>query len=229
MTATRTRGGVPDFIYWMIFVILTALHYYTKTQGTPEHGMVEFFVIVWLASFIGLVALKLWAPEPRREVVDYDENLERWHLDYVVVGLLGVELVGIAFSALASGAAQVTAMWVPQMALQFYDDILFNFGLVATAEESSKILTIKALAMKLGGMEAGRAFSVVGPVAFWALLHGYQSYVGYGEAVMWLMIASAFISGLIMYYAVKKTRNIVTAFLIHGAYNALVVLTQAVF
>jgi len=220
------RGGAPDFVYWMLFVALTALHYYTKTEGTPEHSLVEFFVIIWLISFLGLVALKLWAPESRRrEVVDYDENLQRWHLDYMVLGLLGVELVAVAGAGLASRITPM-AMWVPRMAFQFYDDVLFNVGLVATAEESIKILAIKALTMKLGDTESGKTFSMASPIAFWALLHGYQSYVAYGDVVMWVMIATAFVSGLIMYWAVVKTRNIVTAFIIHGCYNAIAILSQ---
>ena len=130
--------------------------------------------------------------------MDYDENLQRWHLDTIIAGLLGVELVAFAFSFLAGQITTVRAtmapfssMWVPQMSvglpqmsLRFYDDILFNFGLVATAEESSKFLAIKAFSMKLGDTRNGRILSVFGPVAFWALIHGYQSYVGYGEVVM---------------------------------------------
>jgi len=218
------RNEVPDFVYWMLFVVLTSLHYYTKTQGTGEHALVEFFVVVWLASFIGLVALKVWAPEGRNETVDYDENLKRWHLDYIVLGLLGVELTAIIFSAMA-GRLSPMAMWTPNLAFQHYDDILFNVGLVSTAEETSKILAIKSFTRKLGGTEAGRAFSVFGPIAFWALLHGYNSYVGYGESTMWLMIASAFVSGVIMYAVVRKTDNVVTAYIIHGCHNALVILS----
>jgi len=230
------RGVVPDYIYWMLFVVLTAIHYYTKTQGTPQEGLVTFFIIVWLASFLVLLALKVYAREGRTEIVDYDENLQRWHLDYIIAGLLGVELVAFAFSFLAGQVTTVRAttvpfssLWVPQMmSLRFYDDILFNLGLVATAEESSKILAIKAFTMKLGDTRNGRIFSVFAPVMFWALLHGYQSYVGYGEAVMWLMITSAFISGLIMYYAVRETKNIIGAFIIHGLHNALVILSTLI-
>ena len=231
--STSLRGDGLDYIYWMLFVVLTAIHYYTKTQGTPQEALITFFIIVWLSSFLALLALKVYAREGRSEIVDYDENLQRWHLDYIIAGLLGVELVAFAFSFLAGQVTTVRAtvvpfssMWVPQMSLRFYDDILFNLGLVATAEESSKILAIKAFSMKLGDTRNGRILSVFGPVAFWALLHGYNSYVGYGEAVMWLMITSAFISGLIMYYAVKETKNILVAFIIHGLHNALVVLSM---
>jgi len=234
-TMGRRNAVVPDYIYWMLFVVFTAVHYYTKTQGTAQEGLITFFIIVWLASFLVLLALKVYAREGSSEIVDYDENLQRWHLDYIIGGLLGVELVAIFFSFIAGQVSQVqlsaigvpfSSMVVPQMSLRFYDDILFNMGLVATAEESSKILAIKAFSMKLGGTRNGRIISVFGPVAFWALLHGYNSYVGYGEVVMWLMIASAFISGLIMYYAVRETKSILVAFIIHGLHNAFVVLSM---
>ena len=42
---------------------------------------------------------------------------------------------------------------------------------------------------------------------------------------MWLMITSAFISGLIMYYAVKETKNILVVLIIHGLHNTLVILS----
>ncbi|MBC8223706.1 hypothetical protein H8E65_03895, partial [Candidatus Bathyarchaeota archaeon] len=50
------RNAVPDYIYWMLFVVLTAIHYYTKTQGTPQEALITFFIIVWLASFLVLLA-----------------------------------------------------------------------------------------------------------------------------------------------------------------------------
>ena len=64
------RGAVPDYIYWMLFVVFTAVHYYTKTQGTPQEGLITFFIIVWLASFLVLLALKVYAREGRSEIVD---------------------------------------------------------------------------------------------------------------------------------------------------------------
>ncbi len=221
---THRVRSVPDFVYWMLFVVLISLHYYTKTQDTPAQGYVEFFIIVWLVSFIGLIALKLWVPERQPEVVDYDENLTWQHLDRIILGLLLVELTAIAVNLL--GSAAVTAMWIPSLSLKWYDDILFNIGLVATAEESAKVLAIKALKLRLGDTAEGRAFSVSMPIAFWAVLHGYHAYAIYGEQ-MWLLIAAAFISGLIMYWVLKETRCIMSCYIIHGAYNALIILAQA--
>jgi len=80
--------------------------------------------------------------------------------------------------------------------------------------------------MKLGDRPGGRIFSVCGPIGFWALLHGYQSYVGAGETAMWLMILAAFICGLIMYWVVKRTRNILCAYIVHSAHNIIVILSS---
>lgn len=223
---SRARG-VPDFVYWMLFVVLTSLHYYVKTEGSAEQGYVEFFIIVWLVSFIGLIALKLWAPEPsRHEIVDYDENLTWSTLDRIVLGLLLVEMTAVLFGLLA-GLELSAMLWVPSLSLKWYDDLLFNIGLVATAEESAKVLAIKALQMRLGDTAEGRVFSVAMPIAFWSILHGYHSYAVYGSD-MWLLIASAFISGLIMYWVLKETRSIMSCYLIHGIHNALVILGSAV-
>jgi hypothetical protein len=38
---------VPDFLYWnVLFVLLTAIHYSTKTQGTPYKEHQRFFLVV---------------------------------------------------------------------------------------------------------------------------------------------------------------------------------------
>ena len=208
------HGGlrkVPDFIYWnVLFVLLTAIHYSTKTQGTPYKEMVDFFVIIWLGSFMGLLAVKTYSERKKKEVMDFDENLERWHVNHIFIGLMAVEAVALVASMIAVKAQTLSALWVPTFQIgvggfEFYDDILFNIGLVATAEELSKVISIRLLYMKLGDSPGGRAFSVMGPVAFWSMLHGYKAYVGLGEAAMWVMIAGAFGAGLVMYWVWKET------------------------
>ena len=224
----------PDYIYWMIFVVFSAVHYYTKTKGTPEEGLVTFFIILWVATFGVLLAMKVYGQEGRTEIIDYDENLQRWHLDYIIGGVMAVELIAFGIAAIATQLTTIkasvlptfSAMWVPKMSLRFYDDILFNFSLVNTAEECTKILAIKAFYMKFGGTREGAAFSIGFPILFWALLHGYQSYVGYGEIIMYLMIFSAFLCGLVMFWAVKQTKNLLVAAIIHGLHNSIVVVAS---
>jgi len=223
---------IPDFIYWnALFVLLTAIHYSTKTQGTIYEGMVEFFLYIWLASFISLIAIKMYAKE-KKEVMDIDENLQIWHLDYIFAGLLAVEMIAVLFSMIAVQAQSIVqAMYVPVLSavapltFQFYDDILFNIGLVATAEELSKAVMTRLFYMRLSDSSSGRAFSVLVPIAFWSLLHGYQAYVSLGEVVMYVMIAGAFCAGLVMYWVWKETQNILAAIIVHGFHNSIVIVS----
>ena len=109
---------VPDFVYWMLFVVLTSLHYYTKTEGATEQGYVEFFIIVWLVSFIGLIALKIRVPEPSRaKLVDYDENLSMQHLDSILLGLLLVKMTARRLQPVdrLHGNSHVVSQPQPQM------------------------------------------------------------------------------------------------------------------
>ena len=122
--------------------------------------------------------------------MDLDENLQPWHLDYIFAGLLAVEVIALGFSMIAVHAQNlVQAMYVPvfttalPLSFQFYDNILFNIGLVATAEELSKAVSTRLLYMRLSASASGRAFSVLAPIAFWSLLHGYQAYVNLARAL----------------------------------------------
>lgn len=238
----KTKSGglrsVPDFIYWNgLFVLWTAQHYHTKTQGTALEGFVEFFITVWLASFAVLIALKLWAHERGENVtLDFDDNIQRWHLDYIVVGLFGVEIIALATAILASQTETLSqqlpfmVMYVPRLStasagFSFYDDILFNFGLVASAEELSKLVTQRLLYYKLGNTPNGQKMSILAPILFWSMLHGYKSYTIYGELAMWVLIIGAFFSGIVMYWAWKETENYLVATIIHSIHNSIVVIT----
>ena len=230
------EGGlrnIPDFVYWNgLFVLWVAVHYSTKVQGSSLASIVEFFLYVWLASFAVLVALKVYAREGRRETLDFDENLKRWHFDYIIVGLFLVEIIALASSMIAVKVQDLPfmAMWVPTLGLSslsfaYYDDVLLNVGLVATAEELSKVVAQRLLYMKISGSALGRQFSVLVPIIFWAMLHGYKSYAIYGEAAMWVLITGAFLSGIVMYWVWKQTGNILAAIWVHGAHNSIVILS----
>lgn len=224
------RGkGLRDFILWNLFVVIVFIHYWTKTQGTSEQASVEFFVIIWLVSFVIAVAMKTW--EPRnvvREAVDFDENIQRTSFNYVVIGLVAIEVLMVVFGFIAEIMGAFTAIYVPQPRLLLttltkYDDILFNITLVATSEETMKVVSIKALYAKLHMYPYGREISILVPIVFWGILHGYQSYL-YMGAAMWFMIVAAIAAGLVFYWLLDKTKSIIPPIMAHGIHNSLIIL-----
>ena len=226
--------AIPDFIWWnFLFVLLTFIHYLTKTKDTPLEGTVTFFFYIWVGALLGLLFIQYGV---KRSVIRYDANISGGMLDKLFLGILLVEVSALVVQMVAQGmiSIQFMSMYVPQFSLtggqnwRFYDDILFNFGPVATAEELFKALFIIILYNRYGKTPKGQAFAVLAPIGMWALLHGYQSYVAYGPTVMWMMIGGAFLSGLVLFYVWKKTENILIAILVHGVHNSLVILAPVI-
>ena len=235
------RAKLKDFVLWNFGLVpIVVIHYSTKTQGTPLAGMINFFTLVWIVSTFGLIGVKVLVPE-KKEVADYDENLRRSHLDYLIGGIVAVELVAVVFAVIgtlldpqSTATAPLAAMYVPRMSVsptlfRFYDDILVNFALVSTAEENIKTLAKKLLQLKFAqpGLIDDTMTTMI-PVAFWSMLHGYHAYTTYSGFVMWMMIGAAFFAGILMMYITLKTKCIINAYIIHGSHNSLVVLASFV-
>jgi len=103
--------------------------------------------------------------------------------------------------------------------VDYEDDLLYNFVLVAPAEENVKLMGMLALYRKT----QNELLSVGLPVGVWAALHAYHAYLG---EVMPILVASAFLSGLILFAVLKYTQSLENAIISHGLYNSLVVLTS---
>ena len=109
---------------------------------------------------------------------------------------------------------------VPGSTAAVLDDLLYNFVLVAPAEENIKLVTTLALWRKFKN-----EFLAIGlPIGVWATLHAYQSYLG---ALMPVLVVSAFVSGLVLFAVLKYTNSLENAILSHGLYNSLVVVATA--
>jgi membrane protease YdiL (CAAX protease family) len=63
--------------------------------------------------------------------------------------------------------------------------------------------------------------AVVAPIAGWALLHTFDN-PAYQTQYMLVFVSSAFLAGLLMYYAMSKTKSLLAAMLIHAGYNIVI-------
>lgn len=210
-----------DLLLVNVITGLAAIHYLLKTKGTAAETTTWFYVLVWMISLIMLLWIQVYCGRPDG-TLDYDENLSRKHVAWLVGGVVAVVLTS---SLLVSGVAR-NALYVPQLNVEtsssltvMLDSVLYNFVLVAPAEETMKVMGIMALYHKT----RNEALSVVTSIGVWATLHGYFAYVG---AFMPLLTACAFISGIILYYVMKQTGSILNAIIAHAVYNGIVILSS---
>jgi len=204
---------------------LAVIHFLLKTKGTPLETATWFYAMTWLISLIMLLWIQMYQGHPSSSgVTDYDENLRRKDLPWLFGGLAGMVIVssvlvaGFTRSALCvPRPGAVLSAAAPMSTAALTDDLLYNFVLVAPAEETMKLMSILALY----GKTRNKWLSVAFPVGIWAVLHGYFAYVG---PLMLVLIASAFISGLILYVVMQQTSSLLNAVLCHACFNSLVIL-----
>jgi hypothetical protein len=191
-----------------------------------------FYATLLIVSVLVLFGFKIFHQDTHR-FLDWDNNLDGFKLMLVAIGAVSVLAVASwlisnytktsLYVPVAQQALVVGALTVPK----FWSDVLFQFVLVAFAEESAKAASSLSLYVMLRnaiGEFLSQAVAMIAPIAIWALLHTYQnpSYMG---ANMWIMVGSAFIAGIIMFAVEKKNGSVLSAILIHAIFNAVIVYT----
>ena len=224
------NGRARDLLIFNVAAGMAAIHFMLSTSGTPLERVTWTYIIMWLVSLILLIWLRLYGGE-RGDLVDYDENLKRRHLPLVFGS---VAAISILCNLAVSGVSTAGAIYVPQPSFAWSmpqeasrisavaNDLLYNFVLVANAEENMKLAAALAIYRKTHN----KWLSVLLPVGFWAFLHAYQAYTG---PYLWIMIAAAFASGLILFKLLETTRSLENAIIAHGIYNSTVVLARLLF
>lgn len=203
-------------------------HAALSTQGTSEWPIVLFYVIILVMNLVTLILIYMYTGK-EGQLVDYNENMTPSSYVWVLGGLIGVFFVALvitsqfkassifvpSFSTVVDTAGVTSLMW----------SVLYNIGLVANAEETTKLVGINAIYMYLEdnfdwiGETAMKVIAVTIPIGFWAVLHAYVAYVG---PLMWPLVASAFAAGIVIFIVMYKTKSLLAAILVHGCYNVLV-------
>jgi membrane protease YdiL (CAAX protease family) len=213
-----------DLLVFNAVTGLAAVHFLIKTRGTPMEQPTWVYLLIWVMSLILLLWLRLYHGE-RGDLTDYDENLRRDHLPI----LLGSVFALLVVNSLAVSGLLRSVLYIPRPGLalnlnqlslaSLVDDLLYNFVLVAPAEESVKLMGMLTLYRKTGNT----ALSVGLPVGVWAVLHAYQAYVG---EMMPALVLGAFVSGLVLFAVLKYTSSLENAMIAHGLYNSVVILSS---
>jgi len=217
-----------DLLVFNVVTSLAAVHFLLKTKGTVLEAATWLYVLIWILSMVMLLWLRVYGGSSGEEgdVVDYDENLSRQHLPVIFGAVAAIAVV----SSLMVSTYTRSSLYIPRpgqvlsempFSSGVLDDLLYNFVLVAPAEETVKLMGILALYRKF----RNELLSVALPVGFWAALHAYHAYLG---ELMPVLVVSAFLGGLILYAVLKITNSLENAIIAHGLYNSLVVLTSYV-
>ncbi|MDH5689925.1 MAG: CPBP family intramembrane metalloprotease [Candidatus Bathyarchaeota archaeon] len=220
-----------DFVLFECLASLIAAHALLSTSGTPMRDEVIFYLVLLLMNFMSLILIRQHYQE-QGQLLDYNENLTDKALSYILLGTTGV----FFFSVIISRPWTSSVIHVPTFAVtlstfnleSFCFALLYNFGLIANAEETTKLVGHNTIYMYLQSQwhakwaereKWAKGIAATVPVLFWASLHAYIAYIG---PILWQLVLAAFVAGLIMFYVIWKTMSLLAAIAVHGLYNVIV-------
>lgn len=236
----RPTPSIDLILFWVMIGSLGVAHSLLLTSGTPWESTTWFYIMMWVCSMVGIILC--WVFYKEEAQFDYNEPLNRDKMFYVLGGVATTLFV----SSILVRIYTRSSIWVPQpnMTLAIGDfnvsavvnDLFFQLALVANSEETCNLAMMQVIRRKLtvslptkyasGKSNLVEGLSIALPRAGWAVLHAYVSYIG---PLMPLLVASAFISGLIISWCAynNKVRSFLVAVLIHFGFNAIVVVASA--
>jgi len=212
---------------------LVIVHFFLSTQGTSLATATTIYAIMWLMSLVILAMLRVYGGRSGQEgdLVDYDENVGRAHLPWLIGSVAVIAIIGGLAAAAVSRGITVGLLYVPRPSLaqaqglfgtaSVLDDVLYNFFLVAQAEESVKLMAILTLYRKT----RNELVSTGLPIGIWAIFHAYMAYVGQG---MDMFLIAAFVSGIVLYIILRQTKSLLNAVIAHGIYDTIVILVSLI-
>lgn len=217
-----------DLLVYFAFCALPIAGFWLLGQSS-----VQFDTALFTVSFVVLLGFKFYYKDPSM-LLDWDENLNVTALLYIFLGVVGsLALATFLTTRFTQSLNWVSSIYVPVAPLglsvgptqipTFLSNVLFTLTLVVTAEETSKLVTALGLYVWLKdiiGKTFARIIAIAAPILGWALLHTFENPL-YQTQYWIVFVGSAFGAGLLMYYAMQKTKSLLSALLIHAAYNII--------
>lgn len=201
----------------MAIFLFTGLKVFPSEE---EFKALNVFGMVYLFSIVAIMFMRVRFGEAP---IPWSQDLDRRALGLVLVGLVGV----LAVSTVATSFFFTSIIYVPRFSVQLASlpqvasDVVYQFTVVAPAEEFAVLAIAMGLYKGIPRLQEP-IFALGASRLLWAVAHGYLAY-----GAQWNLLAAAFLAGLVMSYLMLETRSILTPWLIHGAYNSLIVLKQA--
>ena len=231
---SATGGGGRDLILFDVLTALVIVHFFLSTQGTSMATTTTILSIMWLMSLVILAMLRVYGGRGGQvgDIVDYDENVTRAHLPWFIGSVAVIAIISGLAAAASSRGVTISILYVPRPSLvqvpgvlsgtaTVLDDVLYNFFLVAQAEESVKLMATLALYRRTGNEFVSAGL----PIGAWAVFHAYMAYVGQGMDVF---LIAAFLSGIVLYIVLKQTKSLLNAVMAHGLWDTFVILSNLI-
>jgi len=215
-----------DFVVYIAVTLFAIAFFLLATYETPIWGNSVVFATMIGLSFAIILGIKHYASSigegPMGAVADFDRPLTPFGLLLsVVLGVLVVAAMGVA------SRQSVLYVPMPQIQLPFsispFDvnkmaDMLYQFTLVAPAEEGMKVAGIYALYLRWREFAWAPAPAVAVPIMLWAAFHtilaGFNLY----------LVFFAFLAGIIFYIGMKVTGSILAPIISHSVYNTIIIM-----
>jgi membrane protease YdiL (CAAX protease family) len=220
-----------DLILYFAFAGLPIVSFWLQQEAYPETPFYASMLVVFLIILVWMKSY--YKDESHARLVDFDENMQASSFLWITGGIVACYIVASMIIRTFAASALFVPRHMAEMSyfgLQLsplWNDILFQMTLVATAEELSKLVVMLAIYMRLKSAKFGdgmcRLVAIVVPIFFWSMMHIYRN-PAYQGSNMAIMVAAAFVAGLVIYGVMYKSKNLLGAILTHAGYNILVIL-----
>lgn len=180
-----------------------------------------FYGMLLLGSLVSLntTMIRHGLPMPGKNVPDWDENFQWWHLGVILASVSAIYSLNALFLGPLSSAfpepmsgtfAPIAFALIPQVWANLIQQALWQTFVVAFAEETLKIAVILPFSRRWQ-LEFVMAPVVIG---IWAEGHSVLAYGG----AFWPLVA-AFAGGSIIYAVIRITRNLLVGVTTHAIIN----------
>jgi hypothetical protein len=215
-----------DFVIFECLTALAMAHALLSTMGTSMQTQVLFYSVLLIMNLICLLSIYLLL-HPQVFFMEFLESLSRESFTYVTLGFLAVFVTAAMLSRQFIPGSAIHVPFVTSLTTlpELASSVLWNFGLIANSEETTKLVGHNALYIFLmdhmpENKRVVEATAALFPIGFWAILHAYVAYVG---PYLFPLVIVAFISGLLIFLVLWKTKSLIAAITVHGLYNVVVV------
>jgi len=182
-----------------------------------------FYGMLLLGSLVSLntTMIRHGLPMPGKNVPDWDENFQWWHLGVILASVSAIYSLNTLFLGPLSSAfpepmsgtlAPISFALIPQVYANLIQQALWQTFVVAFAEETLKIAVILPFSRRWQ-LEFIMAPVIIG---IWAEGHSVLAYGG----AFWPLVA-AFAGGIIIYAVIRITRNLLVGVASHSIINVI--------
>ncbi|MGB9022407.1 MAG: CPBP family glutamic-type intramembrane protease [Candidatus Bathyarchaeia archaeon] len=221
----REKTHVADIELFQALSLLFFFMYFglNTVNIAAQFNRFVFYGMLLLGSLVSLntTMIRHGLPMPGKNVPDWDENFEWWHLGIIMASVSAIYALNTLFLGPLSTAfpepmsgtlAPIAFALIPQVWANLIQQILWQTFVVAFAEETLKIAVILPFSRRWQ-LEFIMAPVVIG---IWAEGHSVLAYGG----AFWPLVA-AFAGGIIIYAIIRITRNLLTGVIAHAGINLI--------